>query len=219
MRITTHMLNESSRKAGLPVNNVSLLNYVQGNNSNSSLLSALKNKNTEAVNATKKKDYEKLEKSADQLAERASHFTLDTSFVKAKESGDNTELYDSAADLVESYNSTLKALRNTPGTLNDFYAQSLVDLVSDNSEALKGIGITVAKDGSLSLDKDKLKEADLDTLESVLGPKSNLTKKLSFLAGKISDNAGTNLDSLSSQYGAGGNAYTAAVSSKYNFWG
>lgn len=219
MRITTQMLNASSQKAGLPVNNVSLLNYVNGKDSGNNLLSALKNKNKSEVNATRQKDYEKLEKSADQLAQRASLFTVDTSFVKAKESGDNKELYDSAAALVESYNNTLKALRTTSGTLNDFYGQSMIDLISDNSEALKSIGITMAKDGSLSLDKDKLEEADLDTLESVLGPKSGLTKKLSFLAGKIADNAETNLDSLSSQYSAGGNAYTAAMSSKYNFWG
>ncbi|MCM1045606.1 MAG: hypothetical protein NC417_08860 [Candidatus Gastranaerophilales bacterium] len=219
MRITTQMLNASSQKAGLPVNNVSLLNFVNGNGSNTNLLSALKNKNKKEVDTVRQKDYEKLEKSADQLAQRASLFTVDTSFVAAKESGDYKEIYDGAAALVESYNDTLKALRTTSGTLNDFYKQSMIDLISDNSEALESIGITMSKDGNLSLDKDKLKEADPDTLESVLGPKSDLTKKLAFLAGKIADNAETNLDSLSSQYSAGGNAYTAAMSSKYNFWG
>lgn len=219
MRITTQMLNAASQKAGLPVNNVSLLNFVNGNSSGNNLLSALKNKNTAAANVTRQKDYEKLEKSADQLKERASLFTVDTSFVKAKESGDNKEIYDNAAALVESYNNTLKALKTASGTLNDFYRQSMVDLISDNSEALESIGITMGKDGSLSLDKEKLEAADLETLEKVLGPKSDLTKKLSYLAGKISDNAESNLDSLSSQYGSNGSAYTAAMSSKYNFWG
>ena len=34
MRITTQMLNETARKAGMPVNNSSLLNYVNNKNYN-----------------------------------------------------------------------------------------------------------------------------------------------------------------------------------------
>lgn len=44
MRIITQMLNESARKAGIPVNNTSLLNYINNDSSNNSLLSALNNK-------------------------------------------------------------------------------------------------------------------------------------------------------------------------------
>lgn len=222
MRITTQMLDASARKAGLPVNNVSLLNYVNGNDSGSNLLSALKDKKTTAVNTTKKTEYEKLEKAADDLSQRVSFFTElgeVSAFAKARAEGDNTELYKNVNSLVDSYNSTLKALKAAPGTLNDFYGQSLKELVSENSELLNSIGVTVAKDGSLSVDQDKLKEADVDTLEKALGSGSDLSKKLSFLAGKIADNAETNLDSLSSQYGSDGSAYIAAMNNKYNLWG
>lgn len=44
MRITTQMLNESAKKSGLPINNTSLLNYINGDETNNSLLEAL-NKN------------------------------------------------------------------------------------------------------------------------------------------------------------------------------
>ena len=44
MRITTQMLNESARKAGLPVNNTSLLNYINNKNQGNSLLDALNKK-------------------------------------------------------------------------------------------------------------------------------------------------------------------------------
>ncbi len=54
MRITTQMLNESARKAGLPVNSVSLLNYVNKGNSQNTLLSALNKKKTDAAGAMKK---------------------------------------------------------------------------------------------------------------------------------------------------------------------
>ncbi|MBD5548707.1 MAG: hypothetical protein HDQ97_15185 [Lachnospiraceae bacterium] len=218
MRITTQMLNESARKAGLPVNGTSLLNYINGN-SNNTLLNAL-NKSSATDAATKTK-YEKLEKAADQLSEAASVFMAtgeDSLFSKASESGDNQDVYNAVEDFVGKYNSTLSALKNTSGTLNDYYSQMLKSAASDNKEALGNIGITIAKDGSLSVDKDKLKEADIDTLEKVLGNTKGFTQKAAYVADRVSDNAHTNQSSLSSQYSSTGSLYSA-LASKYNLYG
>ncbi|MBD5546167.1 MAG: hypothetical protein HDQ97_01975 [Lachnospiraceae bacterium] len=218
MRITTQMLNESARKAGLPVNGTSLLNYINGN-SNNTLLNAL-NKSSATDAATKTK-YEKLEKAADQLSEAASVFMAtgeDSLFSKARESGDNQDVYNAVEDFVGKYNSTLSALKNTSGTLNDYYSQMLKSAASDNKEALENIGITIAKDGSLSVDKDKLKEADIDTLEKVLGNTKGFTQKAAYVADRVSDNAHTNQSSLSSQYSSTGSLYSA-LASKYNLYG
>ena len=218
MRITTQMLNESARKAGLPINGTSLLNYINGN-SNNTLLNAL-NKNSATDVATKTK-YEKLEKAADQLSEAASVFIAtgeDSLFSKARESGDNQDVYNVVEDFVGKYNSTLSALKNTSSTLNDYYSQMLKSTASDNKKALESIGITIAKDGSLSVDKDKLKEADIDTLEKVLGNTKGFTQKAAYVADRVSDNAHTNQSSLSSQYSSTGSLYSA-LASKYNLYG
>ena len=218
MRITTQMLNRSARKAGLPINNTSLLNYINGN-SNNTLLNAL-NKNSATDVATKTK-YEKLEKAADQLSEAASVFIAtgeDSLFSKARESGDNQDVYNAVEDFVGKYNSTLSALKNTSSTLNDYYSQMLKSAASDNKEALESIGITIAKDGSLSVDKDKLKETDIDTLEKVLGNTKGFTQKAAYVADRVSDNAHTNQSSLSSQYSSTGSLYSA-LASKYNLYG
>ena len=218
MRITTQMLNESARKAGLPVNGTSLLNYINGN-SNNTLLNALnKSSATDAATNTK---YEKLEKAADQLSEAASVFMAtgeDSLFSKARESGDNQDIYNAVEDFVGKYNSTLSALKNTSSTLNDYYSQMLKSAASDNKEALESIGITIAKDGSLSVDKDKLKEANIDTLEKVLGNTKGFTQKAAYVADRVSDNAHTNQSSLSSQYSSTGSLYSA-LASKYNLYG
>ena len=218
MRITTQMLNESARKAGLPINGTSLLNYINGN-SNNTLLNAL-NKNSTTDAATKTK-YEKLEKTADQLSEAASAFTAtgkDSLFSKARESGDNQDIYNAVENFVGKYNSTISALKNTSSTLNDYYSQMLKSAASDNKEALESIGITIAKDGSLSVDKDKLKEADIDTLEKVLGNTTGITKKVAYVSGRVSDNAQTNQSSLSNQYSSTGSLYST-LASKYNLYG
>ena len=44
MRITTQMLNESARKAGLPINNTSLLNFIKNDGTGNTLLDALNKK-------------------------------------------------------------------------------------------------------------------------------------------------------------------------------
>ena len=218
MRITTQMLNESARKAGLPINGTSLLNYINGN-SNNTLLNALDK--SSATDAAAKTKYKKLEKAADQLSEAASVFMAtgeDSLFSKARESGDSQDIYSAVEDFVGKYNSTLSALKNTSSTLNDYYSQMLKSAASDNKEALESIGITIAKDDSLSVDKDKLKEADIDTLEKVLGNTKGFTQKAAYVADRVSDNAHTNQSSLSSQYSSTGSLYSA-LASKYNLYG
>ena len=224
MRITTQMLNESARKAGLPVNSTSLLNYINNDGSNNSLLEALKknNKTTAAVDTVSKKNYEKLKKEADKLTDSTAALLQedeDNLFTQAKAGGDNQKIYDSIESFFENYNSAMKALKNASSTMNDFYRQMLSEAPEEAKESLASIGITFAKDGTASVDMDKVKEADLETLEKLFGSKSNFMGKMNFLSTRISDNAGANVESLSSAYSANGNLYTGLASSKYDFWG
>lgn len=220
MRITNQMLNESARKAGLPVNHMSLLNYVNNTDSGNSLLNAL-NKSGSTENTVKKTSYEKLEKTAENLLQSAEIFTEEGEeniFSKAEESGDKQEIYDRVQTFVENYNSTLSALKNTSSPLDQYYYQMMQEAAEENSEKLESIGITISKTGTAALDKDKLAAADIDTLEQTLGASSDFSKKAVFLASRISDNARTNAESLSSRYSAKGDVYSA-MSNKYEFWG
>lgn len=219
MRITTQMLNESARRAGLPINNTSLLNYINGNSSENTLLSALNKSST--VDSTKKSNYEKLEKAADQLLQDVNFFTAEgekSVFAKARESENNEEIYDGAEALVESYNNTLNYLKADSSSLNIYYRQMLQEAVTGNKEALSSIGITISKDGTLEIDKDKLEAADTDSLEKVLGKSGTFSGKVAILAARIADNAEANAGSLSSQYSSTGSLYSA-LGSKYDFWG
>lgn len=218
MRITTQMLNRSARKAGMPVHSASLLNYIKGNSGNTTLGALNKSGKTNAATRIK---YEKLERTADQLSEAASVFMesgKDSLFSKARESGDNKDIYNAVEDFVGKYNNTLSALKNTSGTLNDYYSQMLNSAAFDNKKALEGIGISVAKDGRMSVDKDKLKGTDIDTLEKVLGHSTGFTKKATYAAGRVSDNARTNQRSLSSQYSSKGALYSS-LAGKYDLFG
>lgn len=148
MRITTQMLNRSAEKAGLPTNRTSLLNYINGNNSNVSLANAL-SKSNKAADATKKSDYEKLEKSADQAS---------ASTDKLLSAGSENVTASDLQTFVDKYNEMLKNLGKSSDTLNLFYAQTAKDTVKEYKQELAEIGITVAKDGTLSFDKARFEK-------------------------------------------------------------
>ena len=74
MRVTTQMLNESARKAGLPLHDTSLLNYINKENGGNGLLDAISNKNGQNngnVSRMQKYGYEKMEKTAGGLCQSA----------------------------------------------------------------------------------------------------------------------------------------------------
>lgn len=214
MRITTQMLNASMRKAGLPVNNVSLLNYVNGSNSQSSLLSALKKSGIKVSN----QGYEKLKSQAEKLQQAAETMSSEDAFKEARTSGNLQAVYDNVQEMIKNYNGTVKALKNTSSPLNHYYRQMLGEAFNDDSEKLGEIGITKGSDGMLKLDLDKMKESGIDKIEELLGPDGKFSSKLLFLADRIADNAKANASSASSQYNAFGDNYFASAS-KYDFWG
>ena len=222
MRITNQMLNESARKSGLPINRSSLLDYINKDGSSNPLLEAL-NKNKEiAANSAKKDSYEKLDKEADLLTQATEGLLQDGEnnlFEQAKATGDKQKVYDSIENLLESYNSTLKALRSTSNTMNDFYRQMLIEAPEDAKEELAKVGVSFAKDGTASVDMDKLKSADIESLENLFGSKSEVVSKVKFIATRISNNAEASVKSYSSGYSSKGNLYNGSVNSRFDFRG
>ena len=194
MRITTQMLNETARKAGIPVNNSSLLNYVNNKNNNS-LLSSLQNNTTQKANAAKKSSYEKLDDAAKSLEAAAKALASDKEdnlFAKAKESGDTSEVIKAVKALVEKYNEATKQLDKNPSNINMYYSQMLKSLASKN--------------------------AKLEDLETMFGQKSEFVEKLQFLSSHISDNVTAELESMGMQYGQDANSFSSYINNKYNLW-
>jgi hypothetical protein len=76
--------------------------------------------------------------------------------------------------------------------------------------------MTADNSGLLSLDSEKFSEADIDTLEKALGSDSSFITKTSYIASRVSNNAETNLESISSLYSTSGQSYSTYSSSKYN---
>ena len=223
MRITTQMLNETSRKAGLPVNSNSLLNYINNDKNSNSLLESLQNSSTTTTDLLQnKKLYQKLKDAAESLEDAAKtheNEKSDNIFAKAKESGDNADIVKNVKTLIEQYNEVRKQLeRDASSPINAYYNQTLGQLASKNKEELSKVGITIGKDGSMTIDESKLKEASVEDLESLFGSKSEFIQKMQYLASHVSNNVSAQIESLGNQYGQDANSFSSYISNKYNWW-
>ncbi|MDE6433657.1 MAG: hypothetical protein K2L07_05450 [Lachnospiraceae bacterium] len=219
MRITTTMLNLTSKKTGIPIGSSSMLDYINQNNND--LLSVISNKKTNAYDTVQKKSYEKLGAAAESLFKSTEGFLAEDEknlLTKAKETGDYKDVYDEIASLAEHYNNTLSILKGTSGALNNYYSIMLSEAASESKDQLAEVGMNIGKDGKVSIDTEKLRGVDKEQLEKVFGKDSDFMKKLAFLSDRISDNAQSYANSISNQYNAAGNTYSASTS-KYDFLG
>lgn len=225
MRITTQMINEGARKAGLPIQGNSLLNYLKKDKSISLFGSMNENlygiTGNTSVDSVKKSSYEKLEKTANKLMDIVESFTAEgekTLFSNAKETGNKEQIIQNAKSFVDSYNSTIKQLKSSDSTLDMYYKEMFDEVMNENKGVLESIGITQSSKGTLSLDETKMTDADLDTLESTLSGSGIFSAKIGFLASRVSANAQSNANSYSNLYSASGDIQSL-LNSKHEWWG
>jgi hypothetical protein len=219
MRITTQMLNESYKSAGITTGTPTLLDYI--NKDKTSTLNDLFSvvSNYSGSSTTKSTLYEQLKKAADELSETAEKLTSDSAdniYSKARESGSTETVKEQLEQLISDYNDVIKKLGTTGSTLDTYYRKMMKEAYSENEDALSAIGLTADKNGYLELSESTFSATDVDTLEKVLGKSSTFSVKTAFIAQHVSDNAESNLESTSSQYTSTGQTLASYLSSKYD---
>lgn len=213
-RMTTQMVSTTKRRAGLSSRRSSMLSSVRNRRSGNlgtSYRMGMMNANTIQSSRLARSSYERLQKASSSLVEQAG-------LLAEKADTGGKALTDTAAKVVTDFNDTLKCLKQATGVLNDYYRQSLKETVTGQKKELEAIGITVATDGSLSLDKEKLAEADEEKVKKLLGTSSAFVKRISAVASRAADNARASMESASSQYTASGGLASSYLS-RYNFKG
>nr|WP_297864393.1 hypothetical protein [uncultured Acetatifactor sp.] len=208
-RMTTNMLSSSRRKAGLSARKSPFLSTLQNKKGLSGL--ALLNANSVQSARLARSSYDNLQRSSKSLAE-------ELSLLGEKVDLGGKDITATASNMVGDYNDTMKYLKQISGVLNDYYRQTLKETVTGSKEELEEIGITVGTDGSLSLNKGKLAEADEEKVKKLLGASSDFVKRINAVASRVSDNAKANMESASSRYNASG-GLSNSYFSRYNFRG
>ncbi len=215
MRITTGML-KIAHKRGSVQKGSSLLNYVGKAGAGTSRMNAMAAANSRNMSVfgnikLDKSNYEKLEKSADELTDAVSDL--------ASKVDSGTDDVSSEAELaVNKFNENLKNLKVSPGVLNQFYYQSMKEISVTNRSELEEIGISVAEDGTLTLNKQKLASADGKTVAKLLGSGGDFSLRVRQVSSRVADNAGVNAQTVSSRYTSKGRV-TNSYLNRYNFRG
>ena len=76
------------------------------------------------------------------------------------------------SDFVDTYNNILDSTKNIDSTKVLRNVLLMTSTTSYNSQSLRDIGITIGSDNRLSVDKDKLKDANISTIDSLFGHNS-----------------------------------------------
>ena len=225
MRITSQMLAANQLKAGIEPSSKTLLDYIQ-NDDNDSLTSLLSKKiDTSTSSLTKKlqKDAYKNIKD-DSVTENAAKFTDEKStlFADAERTGDYSAIYADIKSVVDSYNKLYNTLGKTSSSINTMCSNLLKEAVKENSETLSAVGIALKDDGSLSIDENKLKAADTDTLKKAFGTSSEFAKRLGIIGSNVSSLAKANINYVTNSYTSSGAASNSSddlyslMTSKFN---
>ncbi len=158
-----------------------------------------------------------VKKAASSLAEATDHLSDPSLFtkktlVKKDENGneiqvedyDRDAIYDAVSAFVKSYNSAIDTIADDGTDRVLRLTLNMQNATEKNEKLLSKVGITIGKDNTLSVDKEILEKADINTLQTLFtgggSYASTVRSKASFIYSTASSNASTK-----SSYTASGN--------------
>lgn len=106
------------------------------------------------------------------------------------------ELWAEIAAFADDYNITVRKLNSTASVTDKASVKNLKKVFTDHGAAFRNIGITVCEDGSITLDRKKLKEADTAEIEKLLGAKDGVAARLKTLAEGVESSAKKQAETL-----------------------
>lgn len=126
---------------------------------------------------------------------------------KAVESGDTGGAVKEIEGFVEDYNAMVSGMKKTGGSINNIYLNQLSSYAKSSEEELKAIGVSQKKDGSLSVDKEKLAAADASKLQEVFGGVSGFGGQTAVKSIYVEANAAESISSQQNAMYTGYNSY------------
>lgn len=153
--------------------------------------------------------YEKMEKSASEIQSNVKNmltigkmsYTDDETGKKAQEN-DRESLISGIKSFIADYNLIHSALNDISGTVNLAFRRTLDSTISTEKTALGEIGISISKDGVLSVDEKALSEADEEKIKALFAKEDCFADKISTKMKAIESSATNSLTTLNKLYGS-----------------
>lgn len=140
-------------------------------------------------------------------------------FDKAEKSHSTKNVVSKAKDFINNYNNMLSSVTKLGGEENKKFMTDLKEYAEDNKEELKSVGITVLKDGSLTMNRHEMNAASLENLKKVFNGKDSFADKVTKLSVDVEKNVENKLKENLKILGRGTNSSrTSSASSSRNFF-
>ena len=176
---------------------------------------AIKSKDASALYSTEDQSASKMTTSARSLlsASEALSASGDASLFKQKNeegsasdmsSYDADKLVGGIKDFAKSYNSVLSASATSTDTKLRKSVSDMQSLTKANADGLSRAGISIGKDGQLSVDEDKLKSADVTKLKSLFNGAGSYGAQTAAYASQVNYYSTLNDSGSGSSYDANG---------------
>jgi hypothetical protein len=104
----------------------------------------------------------------------------------SEERYDADAAYKAASDFVTNYNETLDAVNKTTNAAVSSAAGSMTRMTGVMTKSLSGIGISVGKDGRMSINEEEFKNAGFDKVKSMLGTNGSYARIIGSSAQRLS---------------------------------
>lgn len=167
--------------------------------------------------------YERVEKSANALSKNVEDMMAVGKKTEVTEK-DKAGMISDIKSFVSNYNSVYSALGDLQGTAA-LYKMTAGKVTEEYADELEKIGITVSKEGELSIDKEALEAADFEDIKRVFGAENGYADKMNDRFGIIEQFASNSITSMDRLYGTttynkngAYNAYGSGSLSDYGFY-
>ena len=153
------------------------------------------------VNITKDGDYKKVTSSSAALTETMDKLKSSSLWDESKEGYSKDNIISGIKDFVSSYNTLMTNIDNVGKTVENTYKTKFNQYVKEHEKELAEVGVTIEKDGKMTIDKDKLNEADVSALKKVFGNDSEFMKKLDSVNSEMNEVVSKAMDIKNSMSG------------------
>ncbi len=126
------------------------------------------------------------------------------------------DIVSAVGNFVNDYNSLIDDADSADNTSISDKVSYMTNQISSYSKSLEKVGITINSDNTLSVDKDKLKTADVDSVEALFNGRNSLAYNVAIKSTAVGSAA--QLERYSSLYGAGGTYSSSYYNSSYDWY-
>lgn len=120
---------------------------------------------------------------------------------------DYDTLVKSVKTLATAYNETLESVGSVSSSSIQLKTKWMMDLASQNKDGLSAVGLSLDKDGRMSLNEDTLRKTDMADLQDFFEGSNTFVGKLAKKASALSDAAAVQSTRAASAYTSTGSGY------------